>query len=81
MSLKMQAEISAQEPAGKDDSVDGIVRIITDDEDDHSLRLEFEVKGDEKNSVMVVDKDDFMEAIARVAGVSFGESVPKQEVL
>jgi hypothetical protein len=81
MSLALTAEMDAGIPQEKDeDSKDVKLRIMTDADDDDILRLEvLDKSGEEVLFSVVAGRDDLLEAVARLAGVSFGESVPRQE--
>ncbi len=66
MSIKLSAEIHVTAVNGKETEED--VSLIIRDNDDGGIDLVIEDSGNEKEQVLSFDKDELMEAVARVAG-------------
>lgn len=79
--MKITAEIDVRQVNGKDAEEGVTILVQTDPEDEQVLILVIEDADKDKRVSLAVDRDDLLEAVARLSGTAYSEAVPKQEMV
>jgi len=80
MSLSIHAQVSLMK-VGKEDANEEAHMFLSSEDNDDEMAITIHDEKSELEVTVSVDKNELLEAVARIAGVAFGESIPKQEGL